>query len=108
MDDVKEICQRIIMIDHGKLLFDGALNDLIKKYADYKILAPVFAKDVPLKKLQEIGEIEEYIPPRAIIKVPRDKTSQKASELLAKFDVEDLEITEPALEDIIRLAFEKE
>jgi ABC-2 type transport system ATP-binding protein len=106
MDDVKEICQRIIMIDHGKLLFDGVLNDLIKKYADYKILAPVFTKSVSQKELEKIGEVEKYEPPRAIIKVPRDQTSQKASELLAKFSVEDLEITEPALEDIIRLAFE--
>jgi ABC-2 type transport system ATP-binding protein len=105
MDDVKELCRRVIMIDKGKILFDGALNDLIKKYADYKILAPIFAKDVPEAKLQEIGEVIEYIPPKAIIKVPREQTSQKASELLAKFQVEDLEITEPPLEDIISLAF---
>ncbi|OGD10261.1 ABC transporter, partial [Candidatus Amesbacteria bacterium RIFOXYB1_FULL_44_23] len=36
MDDVKELCERVVIIDHGKLIFDGKLNDIIKKYADHK------------------------------------------------------------------------
>ena len=46
MDDVKEICKRVIMINEGKLVFDGRLDELIKQYADYKILTFIFNKEV--------------------------------------------------------------
>src|SRR3990167_2022747 len=46
MDDVKEICQRILMIHHGSLQFDGRIAEMIKKYADYKIIIVNFNKPV--------------------------------------------------------------
>lgn len=105
MDDVREICERIVMIHKGKLIFDGKIGGLIKQYADYKLLIPIFNQRVNQQKLGEIGRVQEYDFPKAVINVPRKKTAEKAAELLKKFDIDDLNINEPRLEDVIRSIF---
>ncbi len=37
MDDVSELCSRVILIDHGRILFDGPLSDIHKRYGDGKL-----------------------------------------------------------------------
>lgn len=108
MDDVKEICNRVIMINQGRLMFDGAITDLIRKHADYKILIPIFNQAITREDLSGVGELVEFNPPKAIINVARAEVSRKAAELLQKFDIDDLDINEPKLEDIIRDAFEND
>jgi len=105
MDDVKELCQRIIVIDKGKLIFDGALDEIVKKYANHKLLTVVFDKKVDLEKLSGVGEVKEFNFPKAIISVPRSSASLAAAELLQEFPVADLNIEEPQIEDIIREVF---
>ncbi len=107
MDDVKEVCKRIIMINHGKLFFDGPIEELIRKYANYKILVPVFNEKITKDQLKDIGKIKEFNSHKAIIYVDRDKVSEKASQILARFDVDDLDINEPRLEDIVSERFSK-
>lgn len=101
MGDVKELARRVIIIDKGKLIYDGNLQSLTAKYADCKILSVVFSKDIDVKKLSEIGQIKKYEYPKAVISVPREATSVAASELLQKFPVADLLIEELPIEEII-------
>ncbi len=105
MGDVKELCERVIIIDKGKVGFDGKLDDVINKYADHKTLEVVLSKQVAEKELKAIGKVEKFDFPKALIKVPRKKASLRASELLAGFPVEDLNISEVPIEDIIREIF---
>ena len=49
MDDVKELCERAIVIDHGKKVFDGKLQDIIDTYARNKILSLTFSKPISKK-----------------------------------------------------------
>lgn len=105
MDDVKELCERVIIIDKGKLLFDGALDEIIKKFANHKLLTVVFSKQVSREDLSDIGQVKEYDFPRAVISVRRSATSVAAAELLQNFPVADLNIEEPQIEDIIREVF---
>jgi len=105
MDDVKQLCNRVIIIDKGKLLFDGALDEIIKKFADHKLISLVFADGVSREKLARLGEIKEYDPPKAVIQVKRADTSVVAAKILQEFSIEDLNIEEPQIEDIIREVF---
>ena len=105
MDDVKELCQRVIVIDKGHVLFDGALDEIIKKFANHKLLTVVFSKEVTEKELKEIGTVKEFDYPRAVISVKRATASAAAAELLQTFPVADLLIEEPKIEDIIREVF---
>ena len=105
MDDVKELCERVVVIDKGQLLFDGKLDEIIKKYASHKILSVVFGKKISREKLSEIGTIKEYDFPKAVLSVERASASFAAAELLQNFPVADLNIEEPPIEDIIREVF---
>ncbi len=105
MDDVKELCDRVIIIDHGRILFDGELKEIIEKFADHKILTVVFSKKVDTEKLKKIGEVKEYDFPKAVISVKRSAASLAAAELLQEYPVADLNIEEAQIEDIIREVF---
>jgi ABC-2 type transport system ATP-binding protein len=105
MDDVKELCDRVIVIDKGQLLFDGKLDEIIKKFADHKLITVVFSKEVTRKKLESIGVVKELDFPKAIISVNRSQVSTAAAKLLQTFPVADLNIEEPPIEDVIREVF---
>jgi len=105
MGDVKELCQRVIIIDKGRVIFDGQLSEITRKFADHKIISVVFSKEIDPKKLAEIGEVKDYHFPKAVISVKREVASVSASELLQDFPVADLNIEEVAIEDIIREVF---
>src|SRR3972149_9065604 len=95
MDDVKEICQRILMIHHGSLQFDGRIAEMIKKYADYKIIIVNFNKPVYRDDLKKIAKVIEFSPLRATLFIKRNKITYAANSILKNFDVDDLDINEP-------------
>jgi ABC-2 type transport system ATP-binding protein len=105
MDDVKEVCKRIIIINKGQIFYDGNIEELIHKYADYKLLIPIFNQKVDPEKLRFFGDVVEFGAHSAVLKVERAKTSQIAAKLLETYDIDDLNINEPELEDIIRTIF---
>jgi ABC-2 type transport system ATP-binding protein len=107
MDDVKELCSRVIIIDKGRVFFDGQLDEIIKKYADRKILEVVFDRPMEKKSFAPIraAKIKTFKPTRTVFTVKRDKVNTIAAELLKSFPVVDLNITESSIEDIIREVF---
>ncbi len=106
MDDVKELCERIILINKGKIAYDGDLEHIIQKYARNKYIKLVFLKQVNREDVEKFGKLIYYEPHKATISVDRHNTPQVASELLKKLPVDDLDIAEPELEDIIRRLFQ--
>lgn len=107
MDDVKEICDRVIIINEGHLVYDGAINELIKKYADYKILTVVTNKKVNSEEVSKFGKVVEVNEHNFTINIDRAEVSKVSSEILKRFDVDDLDINEPRLEDIVEGIFEQ-
>lgn len=105
MDDVKELCKRVVIIDKGKLIFDGELSEITEKYADHKIITVIFSKDVDVKKLEAIGRLREFSFPKAVFAIKREAASLAASELLQNFPIADLNIEEVPIEDVIREVF---
>ncbi len=72
----------MIIIDKGKIVFDGKLADIIEKYADHKVLSVVFQKGVRREELAKVGSVVEYSYPKAVIKVPRHESSRRAAEVI--------------------------
>ncbi len=107
MEDVRQLAKRIIIIDRGKIIYDGKLDSLVKRFAKHKVLSVVLDEYVTPDKLSEIGDLVEYSFPRAVIKVSRSASNVAAAQLLQKFPVDDLNIEEPDIEDIIRDVFTK-
>ena len=107
MRDVEALAKRVIIINHGKILFDGKLADLVKKHAPYRFVKVVFSDKVQASEIENFGEIKSFTYPEAVISVPYKKISDVSSEILKKFPVEDVIISEPEIEDIIREVFEE-
>ena len=107
MEDVRQLARRVIIIDQGKLLYDGTLTQLVKKFAKYKVLSIILESYIPPDALGEIGELVAYDFPRAVIRVPLSASNVAAAQLLQKFPVDDLNIEEPDIEDVIRDVFSR-
>lgn len=105
MKDVEQLCERVIIIDHGKILYDGNLRDIVRKFATHKSLVIVFSDQVEHSELNKLGKITEAEGNKVVLSVPKEKSKHVASQLLTTFPVEDLNIEEANIEEIIRDVF---
>src|SRR3989339_1077076 len=105
MDDVKELCKRVIVIDHGKLLFDGQLDKVIKKYSRHKLLSIIFSDPPPIHELESLGQIILHEGQQIHLEIEREKSNEIAAHLLKTYAIADLNIEEPPIEEIIRSLF---
>ncbi|QQG42057.1 MAG: ATP-binding cassette domain-containing protein [Candidatus Woesebacteria bacterium] len=105
MDDLVDLARRVIVVDEGKVLFDGAFEELVEKFAKEKIIKATLAKDDGIADLEKIGKVRKLTFPQVVIEVPRNAIAVAAAELLQNFPVDDLTIEEIPIEDVIRKVF---
>jgi len=105
MDDLTDLARRVIVINEGGILFDGALEELVSKFAEEKIIKATLSNENGIADIAKIGRVKKLAFPQVILAVPRAATAVAASELLQNFPVDDLTIEEIPVEDIIRKVF---
>ncbi len=108
MDDLIDLARRVIVIDEGQILFDGALEELVSRFAKEKIIKVSLSREDDVKKIETIGKVKKISFPEVILSVPREAVAVAAAELLQNFPVSDLTIEEIPIEDIIRKVFRGE
>jgi ABC-2 type transport system ATP-binding protein len=103
MADVVALCRRVIVIHHGRVLFDGDLTALAARFAAYKTINVTLADiAAPLENYGEVMERDGY---RVKLRVAKAEVSRIAARLLSEQQVTDLTIEEPPIEDVIELVF---
>lgn len=107
MDDIRELCQRVIIINLGRIIYDGRLDDLIEEYAPYKLIKVTFNGDaIKRERLDKFGELESFGPHNCTIKTKRSETKDVAAALLSSdLPVDDVIIDEVGVDDVIRQIF---
>ncbi len=103
MADVEALCKRVIVIHHGRILFDGDLSSLGNEFAAYKTIGVVLEDGDA--RLDDYGEIVDRDGDRITLRVPKADTSRVAARLLSDHEVLDLTIEEPPIEDVIEMVF---
>ncbi|MGZ8692434.1 MAG: ABC transporter ATP-binding protein [Gaiellaceae bacterium] len=103
MADVEALCKRVIVIHHGRILFDGALASLANEFAAYKTISVLLENGNA--RLDDYGDVIHRDGDRATLRVPKAETSRVAARLLSDHEVLDLTIEEPPIEDVIELVF---
>ncbi len=103
MADVEALCQRVIIIDRGRILFDGDLATLATSLAAYKELDVTLAGSGA--DLSGYGEVRSRDGDRVTLRVPKAQTPLVTARLLADHTVLDLTVEDPPIEDVIELLF---
>ncbi|MBI2012460.1 ATP-binding cassette domain-containing protein [Candidatus Curtissbacteria bacterium] len=97
---------KVIVINEGKLIFDGRLGDLVKRYAPYKLISGILASKVTTQYLGKFGQIKSYKYPQITFKVPIDLVDEITGHILRNLKLEDLNIQDVEIEDVIREVFQ--
>ena len=105
MQDIQELCERVVIIDHGEVIFDNSLLSLVERYSEHKLLTLVFADPPAREDLARYGEITEVDGSRITLEVPRERVTAVAAQILSQMPVEDIEIQDVEAEEIIRQIF---
>ena len=104
MQDIEELCSRVLIIDHGKLFFDGPLESIVDRFASYKILTLTFS-DGTTPDLSSYGTVVEGAIGEIKLRVPKERVTQVCRELLERLPVSDFGVGEVPIEDIIGEVF---
>jgi ABC-2 type transport system ATP-binding protein len=106
MADVEALCRRVVIIHHGRLLFDGDLSKLVRKFTEYKTI--ILQVEDCQADLSSYGEFESCGDGRFTLRVPKDRTAQVTAKLLTDLPVIDLLVEDPPIEEVIERVFAQE
>ncbi len=105
MQDVQELCDRVIVIHHGTIIFEGSLTELSRNFSDVRRVRLTFSTPVDKADLERYGKVIEASDDLAVIEIPRAETAAMTSALLQVLPVSDLGIEEVEIEEVIRDLF---
>jgi ABC-2 type transport system ATP-binding protein len=109
MSDIEALCRRVIIIDQGRIFFDGSLDEVVARFADFKFITIHLdgSDTLPVLALSQFGKVVEYGFAKIRIRVQRNKVISTCKALLESLPVQDLDIEEVPVEDIIGNIFTK-
>ncbi len=105
MQDVQELCDRVVVIDHGTMIFDGTLGNLTRQFKNTRHIRLSFTESIAKADLDKYGTVVSCEGESAVIEILRDDTPSVTSALLAALPVNDVSIEEVDIEDVIRDLF---
>ncbi|GAA4014322.1 ATP-binding cassette domain-containing protein [Deinococcus rubellus] len=108
MADVTALCQRILVIDGGELVFDGDLSALTSGPDARKTVKLQLSQPTTAARLSEYGELIRLDGLDVELTVPRSEVSARAAALLTHFEVADLTVEDPPIEQVIGQLFRSE
>jgi ABC-2 type transport system ATP-binding protein len=103
LQDVEKLCQRVMIIDSGRLLFDGALADLRRRFSSYRELIVDFLEDYQDVSIAGAAVVAQE-GQRVTYRFERNQTTASAliGRLSSRFRIRDLEVRESDIEETIR------
>jgi ABC-2 type transport system ATP-binding protein len=105
MQDVQELCRRVVVIDHGELVFDGTLDRLTAAYAGTRRLRLTFDSDAQAPDLSDYGHVVEVSERSVVLAVPRERTATVTGAILQAFPVHDIAVEDVSADEVIRDVF---
>ena len=106
MADITALCDRVLLIHQGQLIYDGLLDELLDRFAPYRQVKVELAQPMSELELASFGEIESIQGQEVRFIVPREKLTATISRILAQLQVQDLNVGDPPIEEIIGRLFQ--
>lgn len=107
MQDVQELCDRVVVIDRGVIVYEGTLGALSREFSSARRLRLAFERPVDPADLERYGKLVEQGETSVVLEVPREKTAQVTAAVLQAFPVSDVGIEEVAIEEVVRSLFSR-
>ncbi|HEY9691273.1 MAG TPA: ATP-binding cassette domain-containing protein [Oculatellaceae cyanobacterium] len=105
MADITALCQRVMLIHAGQLIYDGRLEGLLDRFAPYREVKVELAQPLPAEKLAHYGEVEAVVGREVRLLVKREALTRTVAQILAELEVMDLTVTDPPVEEVIGRVF---
>ncbi len=105
MGDVEQLCPRVILIDHGKLVYDGPLEELVARTRPDKRIVLRFARPVDAADLAEMGTLVRHDAGQSVLQVRKDAVNAVVGRALAQLPVSDLLVESAPLEEVMSELF---
>jgi ABC-2 type transport system ATP-binding protein len=107
--DISKLCERVMVIDHGKILYDGRLESLLATYGGSRLLTVEFAQFYPQPILEDAAIVRME---GNTVVYSFQKKAVSASTLIQRlsnqYRISDLEVRDQPIEDTIREIYEKQ
>jgi len=101
MDDVLALCPRVIVIDRGRLIYDGDLQRLSREVRPDKRIVVRLGETVPPAELSRFGQLVSSGEAQAVLRVPADEVATAVGRILSALPVADLTVEDPPLEEVM-------
>lgn len=105
MADITALCQRVLVIHQGQLVYDGSLKKLVDNFAPYREVQVKLARPLPEAKLLPYGKIKAVEGQSVRFLVQREVLTRTVAQILAELEVLDLTVTDPPVEEVIGSVF---
>ncbi|MDF5732698.1 MAG: ATP-binding cassette domain-containing protein [Rhizonema sp. PD38] len=106
MADITALCQRVLLIHQGQLIYDGSLDKLLDQFAPYREIYLELAQPVPREKLMFYGDLRHIDGRSVCFMVQREDLTRTVARILAELEVIDLTVTEAPVEEVIGRVFQ--
>jgi ABC-2 type transport system ATP-binding protein len=107
MRDVEALCKRVLVITHGKVIYDGPLSQIVEQFGQWKLVRLQFDGDGVPSDLERFGLVTSREGPVVGLKVDRGRVPEVLSAILDRFTVVDMSVQDPPLDQVIARAFEQ-
>jgi ABC-2 type transport system ATP-binding protein len=107
MRDVEALCSRVLVITHGTVVYDGPLAGLTSRFGDAKLVKLHFAEAQAPGEFARFGEVTRSDGPEVDLKVERSRVAEVLGAILDQYEVADVGVQDPPLEQVIARVFEE-
>jgi ABC-2 type transport system ATP-binding protein len=105
MADITALCERVLMIHRGGLIYDGGLEGLLERFAPYREVRLQLGQPIARARLEQFGEVRAWEGLEARLLLRREDLVALVSRMLHELPIDDLEVREPAIEEVIGQVF---
>jgi ABC-2 type transport system ATP-binding protein len=107
MRDVEALCSRVLVITHGRLVYDGPLSGITERFGQTKLVRLQFAEGQAPEDMERYGEVTRREGPTVMLNVERARVAEILGAILDRHAVVDVSVQDPPLEQTIARVFEE-
>ena len=105
MEDVAALCPRVMVIDKGRLIYDGALTELVRRVRPDKRVHLRLSRPVQRSEIEAVGRVVDHCDGEAVVQVSQESLQAAVARALSSLPLTDLTVEDPPLEEVMRDLF---